>query len=84
MTLAPVTSNPYTTYNGHRMVYGKVHQHSDVAVLVDNGSRSRKYSSNQSNVQAVPRDLWPGQQNAKGHDQFECRILYLVGNAGVA
>ena len=29
-------------------------------------------------MQSVPRDLWPGQQSANGHNQS----LYLAGNAG--
>ena len=79
-TLVPVTSNPYPTYNGHQWVFKKVHRHSGIAVLVDTVSRSRKYSRIQSNVQYVPRDLWPGKQSANGHNQF----LYLAGIASFA
>ena len=79
-TLVSFTSNPYTTYNGYHKIFKKVHRHSGVAVLVDTGYRSRKYSRIRSNVQSVPRDLWPGQQSANGHN----KSLYLAGNAGFA
>ena len=50
------TSNPCTTYNRHHRVGGKVHQPSDVIVLVDlvgTLSQSQKYLRIQSNVPVV-------------------------------
>ena len=46
-------SNPYTIYNGHHRVDGKLHQHSGVVILADTGSKSQKYLRIQSNVPVV-------------------------------
>ena len=55
-------------FNGEHRVKRKVYQHSDVTALGDTESWSQKYPRIQSNVQAVPKDLWSGWQSTKRHE----------------